>query len=178
MWGSGPGEDMVTGGLLVPLDRCLDGHVAIELGVLDVGRPAGLHELREDRERDVREEDVERLLHGLGPLLDVRGAVLVVVGLDVDDDIDVEALGDDHRDELDGAGRKRPQLAVEAGGDDLLAGVLEQLERCRMLGRDREALVEVRHDVSADHGHGLLPFLGGCRVRAISRVDRKSLRSL
>lgn len=114
--------------MVVSLDCSGHRHVAVEVVIWRVGRPTSGDELREHGERELGEDGVERHFHLLGPFFDVRSAIVVEVRLDVDDDLDVEAALDDHRDELDAAGTEWALLAVEASGDDLLAGVLEKVQ--------------------------------------------------
>lgn len=149
----------MTGALPVALDCGFDGHVAVEFGVVGVRRPSGLHKLQKHGERAVREDCVEGVLHGFGTILDVLGTILVVVGLDGDDDVDVESAFDDHRDELDAAGSERSQLAVEAGGNDLLAGVLQQQQWGLVPTRELVLHDEGRCDEGVNHGHGFSSFL-------------------
>jgi len=168
-------EREASGAYLVACHGSLNRHVAVELWVFGVRRPAGRHELREHGERVVREDCVEGSLHELRSLLDVLGPVLVEVGLDVDDDVDAQTVGDGRRDVLDAAGGQRSHLAIEAGGDDLLAGVLQQLDGgcVRQTGRH---LVEGRYDEGANHGHGSSSFLVVNRYSRVSAC-RSNLRT-
>lgn len=112
-----------------PLDGSLHRHVAVEVGVAVVRRPAGPYQLRPDREGQAREDLVEGFLDGVGAVVEVL-AILVGERLDLDEDVGAECftIAED-RCEDDATWRERPLWAVHARRNDLLASSEELLHQ-------------------------------------------------